>query len=860
VAARGAGTFPSGLVTFVFTDIVASTQLLRRIGDRYSPLLERHCEILRLAWRSWGGREVKTDGDSFFVAFADPVAAIAACAQGQRDLTSEPWPADAPIRVRMGLHTGLASPHGHDYIALAVHQAARVVDAGHGGQIVVSAETAQRAGDAGPWILTTLGRYRVRDFDEPVELFQVTGPDLPDGFAPLRVLPADRHNLVRAPTTIVGRDDDLDALAELVAAARLVSVVGPGGLGKTRLVTEFGLRAASAWEHGIWFVDLAPLSDPALIPQAVADAIAAPAHDDGDALAAVLEHLRDRHAALILDNCEHLTAAVARHVDALLRACPQVQVVTTSREPIGLRGERIWRLAPLAADDAAVRLFCDRAGLTGPLDESRRTTVVELCRLLDGLPLAIELAAARCDVLDPAEILARLGRQPTLLRSDDPTLSARQRSLDDTISWSHELLGADEQLAFRRLGVFAAGFGLEAPTAAIAGDDIDPYDVPELVWSLVSKSLVATEPAAGSTRYRMLDTVRAFAHRRLVRTGELAEVATRLGRHYVDSFGPQQQKSDAHLIAERSRESDNMRALVSIVAPHDEELAQLLACTIVVSQRRDSPRAGGDEGIRLLHQLTARTPTRVALLVHVVVLSIDQGLIDVATELLDEAELLAADVGAPPWVDGRIDQFRGIIAVHRGDIDGARSLAHAALGRTTSALGRSRVLNVLCMATCEQGGYDEAREAALGSLEISTLLGNIEACAVDLGNLAEIEMLAGNHHAAARRQLECLDLALELGALREVVSAWVIAARLASLSDDWAAATHLQSAADTTMARIGLSLYPMDRAVCDELLAAALARIGSSRFDAELERGRTLSVTDATGEARHVLASATAPG
>ena len=337
----------------------------------------------------------------------------------------------------------------------------------------------------------------------------MTGPDLPDGFAPLRVLPADRHNLVRAPTTIVGRDDDLDALAELVAAARLVSVVGPGGLGKTRLVTEFGLRSASAWEHGIWFVDLAPLERAhARRPRRSPTRSRRRRMTTGTTLAAVLEHLRDRHAALILDNCEHLTAAVARHVDALLRACPRVQVVTTSREPIGLRGERIWRLAPLAADDAAVRLFCDRAGLTGRSTSRGARTVAELCRLLDGLPLAIELAAARCDVLDPAEILARLGRQPTLLRSDDPTLSARQRSLDETISWSHELLGADEQLAFRRLGVFAAGFGLEAPTAAIAGDDIDPYDVPELVWSLVSKSLVATEPAAGSTRYRMLDTVR----------------------------------------------------------------------------------------------------------------------------------------------------------------------------------------------------------------------------------------------------------------------------------------------------------------------------------------------------------------
>ncbi len=500
MGAPAANTLPSGLVTFVFTDIEASTQLLRRVGDRYPALLERHREILRAAWTAWGGCEVKTDGDSFFVAFADPIAAIEACTQGQRGLTAEPWPPDGRILVRMGLHTGLASPHGDDYIALAVHQAARVVDAGHGGQIVVSTDTARLAHEAGMEPLTTLGRYRVRDFDEPVELFQVRRQDLRAEFPPLRVLPSDRHNLVRVPTTIVGRDEDLSTLAGLVATGRLVSVVGPGGLGKTRLVTEYGLRSAMAWEHGIWFVDLAPLGDAALVPHAVVDAIGAPTRDDADARDTALDFLRDRHAFVILDNCEHLTQGVARFVNDLLRDCQHVRVVTTSREPLGLRGERVWRLSPLAADDAAVRLFCDRAGLTTDLDHSLRTTVTQLCRLLDGLPLAIELAAARCDVLAPAEILARLSRHPNLLRSDDPTVSSRQRSLELTISWSYEHLSADEQTAFRRLGVFAAGFGLEASMAAVAGDDIDPYDVPELVWSLVSKSLVAVEPAAATAR------------------------------------------------------------------------------------------------------------------------------------------------------------------------------------------------------------------------------------------------------------------------------------------------------------------------------------------------------------------------
>ena len=542
----------------------------------------------------------------------------------------------------------------------------------------------------------------------------------------------------------------------------------------------------------------------------------------------MLEHLRDRRALVIMDNCEHLTVGVARHVDELLRACPGVQVVATSREPLGLRGERIWRLAPLASDDAAVQLFCDRAGLTSTPDDSLRATVVELCRLLDRLPLAIELAAARCDVLAPAEILARLGRQPTLLRSDDPTISARQRSLDDTIAWSHELLSTDEQLAFRRLGVFAAGFGLEAATAAVADDDIDPYDVPELVWSLVSKSLVASEPAAGSTRYRMLDTVRAFAQRQLARSGELAPVAVRLGRFYVDSFGPQLEKADAQLLAERAREIDNMRALIPIVAPHDEELAQHLACTVVVSHRRASPRTGGDEGLRLLDQLTARTPTRVALLVDVVILAVDQGLIDVAADLLDEAELLAADVGSPPWIDGRIDQFRGIIAIHRGDSEGHVRIAHAALARTTS---RGRPVPPAQRAVPGGVRGERVRRSPRGGTGLAR---DLDAARQHRG--ARRRPRQPRRDRAARREPPRRG-STPVGVPRPRARARLAPRGHLGLGRRRPARRPermtgrprpaCRAPPMPTMARIGLSLYPMDRAVCDELLAAAPSHTGS---------------------------------
>ena len=805
------------------------------------------------AWATFGGCEVKTEGDAFFVAFDDPASAIEACAHAQRGLALEPWPVDAVIRVRMGLHTGLASPRGDDYVAMAVHQAARVVNAGHGGQVLASVETVARITDPGGLVLVSLGRYRVRDFEEPVELFQITGPGLPTEFPSLRVPPADQHNLVASPTTVVGRDDDLAMLAELVRSARLVSVVGPGGIGKTRLVTEFGLRHAREWDDGVWFVDITAVSDSALLARAVADAIGVPSGEAIDARTAVVDHLRGRHALVMMDNCEHVTVGVARHIDEILRGCPTVRVIATSREPLGLRGERIWRLPPLAADDAAVELFCDRAGLTCDADPSLRGTLVELCRLLDGLPLAIELAASRCEVLTPAEILGRLGRQKDLLRSRDPTLSDRQRSLDETIAWSHQLLSSDEQLAFRRLGVFVAGFGLEAATPTVADDVIDPYDVPELVWSLVSKSLVTSEPAAGSTRYRMLDTIRTFARRQLDRAGELPGVAVGLGRFFVEAYGAQLEKADVQVLTERGREIDNMRALIPMVAAHDAELAQALACTVVVDHHGASLGAGLDEGLRFLDLLTAPTPERVALFAEVARLAIDCGDIDTASNLQHQAKVLAAETGSPLWIDGRIDQQRGIIAIHHGDVDQARAIALTGLGQAATLIGRARLLNLLCLAVSEQGAYDEARQAAEDSLDIMTQLGMIEARIIELANLAEIELRAGHPHLAARRQLHGLDLALEAGSVLNVSSAVIIAARLVSLTGDWTTATRLQSVADATMSQIGQSLYPTDRALCDTLLASAADRLGGSQFDREIDVGRSLSITDAVHEARRVL-------
>ena len=494
---------------------------------------------------------------------------------------------------------------------------------GHGGQIVVTADAANGAMLRAPLTLRPLGAYRVRDFGAPVELHQVTGPQLPDRFPPLRTLPAEHHNLVRPTTALVGREAELAELAELVTDHRLVSVVGSGGLGKTRLVVEWGLAHALEWPDGVWFADLASVTDGHVVPEALAGAVAAEIEGRGDVWHSVVGHLRDRRCAVIVDNCEHLLADVARRVEALLAGCAGVHVVTTSREPLGLRVERVWRPPPLSADGAGCDLFCARAGIEP--DVAGSAAIEELCRRLDGLPLAIELAAARADVLPPGEILRRLDSHPNLLASRDPTLDDRHRALHALIDWSYRLLSDAEQTALARLAVFAGGFDLDAAAVAVADDEIDAFSAVELVWSLLGKSLLVQDPAGGGTRYRMLMTVRTFARRFLEASAELAQTATRTARYYLSTLGPQITKIDPAFTSNRAREIDNLRSLLADVAAHQPACAQELAYTILDEVRGINAMEALAVGRRYVDQLSEPTPELVGLLVRVGFIAVDDG-------------------------------------------------------------------------------------------------------------------------------------------------------------------------------------------------------------------------------------------
>jgi len=846
---------PSGIVTFVFTDIEGSTQLFRRLGDRYPPLLERHHQLLRDAWRAHNGCEVEREGDAFFVAFANARDAVVACAQAQRSLAVESWPLDAVVRVRMGIHAGLAYPRDQGYIAFAVHQTARVVGAANGGQIVVTADAARRASIVPDVELMALGRYRVRDFDEPVELFTVRAAGLPAIETPLRALPADRHNLVRPMTALLGRTDDLAALAQLIQGHRLVSVVGTGGLGKTRLVIEYGLAHAEEWQHGVWFVDLGRVGDTGGVVAVIAEAVSAPIGRESEVWPAVVDHLRERQCVLLVDNCEHLGVDIAAQVDTLLRACPGVRVAATSREPLGLRGERVWRPGALSPRTTAVELFCLRAGLDH-LSPDTLATVVELCERLDGLPLAIELAAARADVVTPAQMLARLDGGRGLGASRDPTLEPRQRSLEDLIGWSYDLLTADEQAAFRRLALFVAGFDLESATAAVATDALDAYDVPDLVWSLLSKSLIVNDPGAGATRYRMLSTIRDHARRLLEHYHESTEVAARLARYYMDTFGPQIDKKDTSFHSGRSREVNNLRHLIPILAGYDVAIAQALATVVVDDAYLPSPRRALSTGQGFLDELDEPTPERVGLLARVASCAANCGDLVVAGHLIEQALALRATVGEPGWLDGVIDQHRGIIAIQSKDPSVALEIAAQGLTSTTTLRGQLRLYNVMAIASSELDDPNAARRAAEHAVGLSRRLGNISTLAQDLANLAEMCFRAGDLKDAAAYQLQALDLAMDVDDKVLVAFSIIVAARIIGQRKKWILAARLQTAADTLLADAGVVLYPADRALNDSLLAEAATHLGPEAFERQRSIGASLPIEDAIIATREVLAAA----
>lgn len=859
------GDLPSGIVTFAFTDIEGSTRLLRRLGDRYSDLLDRHLDLMEQAWTSHGGHVIDTAGDGVFVAFQDPDAAANACADAQRSLCAEPWPPDGEIRVRMGLHTGLAAPHGHDYRALAVHQAARVMSAAHGRQVLLTASTMDRLSQLDATTVLPLGRYRVRDFEAPIRLFQLAGEGLPTDFPSVRATPADGHNLVLPPTSFHGRDGEVVAVIARLGAGRLVTLVGPGGVGKTRMATEIGLRVADAWPDGAWLVDLAPIEEPGLIAPAVAAALGVPGRGD-DRWTEVIEHLAERQALLIFDNCERLSADCGRLLEDLLSRCSACGALATSRAPLASLREHLWRLGPLdlpggeAAPSPAVSLFVDRAKAVRPdfdPDELVLPVIHAICQKLDGLPLALELAAARLAVISPEELLEGLRDRFQLLRSQNPAVPERQRTLDALLEWSDRLLGPSERICLRRLAVFGASFSIEAATAAVSSADVDAYGVPELVWSLVDKSLVVADLTANATRYRLFESVREFARRRLDEHEETEGAAVRLASWYTERVGPTRRHS-RRWTSDVGLEIDNLRALVPLVASPSAVLAQELAFT--VARHLDAVQSFREaiaELERHIAVLGAPSSAAVSLRTTLADLNLRIGDVHAAKEALADAEALLHDVGSlPVWDDVAIERTRGDLACRSGDYVTALEGATRALAGDLSDAGQARMCSQLGIAAMSLGDIGAAESAFERELDAWRRIGNRVSEASALGNLAEVALRRDVPSVAARHQRAALALALELGAPAMVGISLIVAARLVAAERRWQEATTLHSQAESILDATGLVLYEDDQRLSDAMLDEARHHLGADGYGSARAAGSALDLPTAAAMADHVLAEA----
>jgi len=872
-AAASSRALPSGMVTFVFTDIEGSTKILKRLPDQAPELFERHNDIVRAALDGSAGHEVGTDGDAFFIAFENADAALTTCAEIQTALAAEDWPEAGTIRVRMGIHTGPAAPRGDNYVALAIHQAARVVSAAHGGQIVVSETALRHTHRAAPGDLVSLGAFRVRDFDEPELLHRLDPPGIPVVDRPLRAMPAGGHNLVSPPTSFLGREREMREIADMLEPRRILTLVGPGGTGKTRLATEAALTVADGWHDGVWLVSLADLDDSSLVPSAIADAIGL-APSATDRWPDVMAWARDKRSLLVIDNVENHAETCARLLPELIQH-PHIAVMTTSREPLSVAGEHQYRVGPLdvptaGADESAIRgspaveLFVDRATARRAdfrLDDRSAVDVAQLCASLDGLPLAIEIAAARLAVMSVQEILAGLHDRFGLLKSPDRTLPPRHRTMANLLAWSYDLLEPAEQIAFRRLGVFAGTFTVAAAVAALADDTLPADDVPELVWSLVDKSLVVADLTESGTRYRLLETVEQFAEGILVEHGEDLATGRRAASTLLDLVGPRL-KPDRGWVGELAVELPNVRSLIARLTPHEQETAQQLVCSLArYHQSANSFRSGIEEVTRAARVLDARTPTRVVLLTALADLHLRCAETSRATELLDEAQLLADDVGAPDWSDAALDRTRGEILLREGRHEAAIHLAEQALTRGLSLHGQARMQNLAGIARYEAGHLAAAMEPLSSELEIYEQLGFEANMASAHGNLAELAMHLDEFALAAMHQQASLDLALEIGQPVMIAFSAIVAARLAASDGDWELAVRLQSSAGSELAAASHTMYAADQAEFDALWSQATEQLGEDVVAAHSMLGAELGTVATASLASGVFTAVrAAPG
>jgi predicted ATPase/class 3 adenylate cyclase len=907
---------PTGSVTFLMTDVEGSTRLWEREPEAVSQALVDHDELIEKAVEAQGGFLIRPrgEGDSRFAVFSLATGAVTAAGQIQRLLAAEPWPTSEPVRVRIALHSGEADLRLGDYYGSAVNRCARLRGIGHGGQTLLSLATVQLIGDELPpgASLLDMGLHRLRDLTRPEHVFQLLLDGLPADFPPLKSLEAYAHNLPALATPLIGRQQEVAAVIDLIGRldVRLVTLTGTGGVGKTTLSLQAGSELVDVFAGGVYFVPLAEATSTYLVVSKIARELEV--HESGGEplLLSLKRYLANKQLLLLLDNFEHVVTA-AGVVAELLAAAPGLKALVTSRTLLNVRGEHDFPVPPLALPEvdqvagretlgqfAAVRLFVDRARAANPrfsLTDENAHIVAEICRRLDGLPLAIELAAARIRLLPPDALLARLGDRLRLLTGGARDLPLRQQALRSTIDWSHELLGRDEQDLFAQLSVFVGGFTLETAEAVCHSDE--QLDVLAGVTQLLNQSLLRqVEMPGGELRFRMLETIREYSHERLAESGRLAELQHRHGSYFAEqmvSIAYKTLSADAtaalHWI---DVERDNVRAALSwsLSSPEGRDLAPTLVNALYwYWYRRGFVNEGREWSERALaaHAGSGNTPARADALVSCASMAMWQGDLHSALGYIEEcievwrhldenislavalmiggvvhvnrgsdaqAQLLLHEAETR-FKEAGLEYFQAVTLVHLANASLGRGEYEAAGARLEQALAMARRLDepwLLAFALNNQGELARAQ----GQHEVGhSFYAQSEALLRDLGEVGDLARLVHTLGYSAQHQgdperagalfRESLAMFQRVGNQRGIAECLAGLAGLAAVQDRPQDAARIMAAASALQDRGGAAWWPADRVEVKRCLTLLEDALDPANLQAAWSSGLAMTMEQA---------------
>jgi predicted ATPase/class 3 adenylate cyclase len=867
---------PTGTVTFLFTDIEGSTRLLQELGDRYPPARDQHAEIIRRAIAEGEGVEVSTEGDSFFAAFESPAGAMRAAVIAQRALADHDWPPGSPVLVRMGIHTGEGVLGGDNYIGLDVNLAARIAAAAHGGQVLVSGATrglVERGLPEGT-SLRDLGEHRLKDIAHPEHLYQAVIEDLTSDFPPPRTLDARPNNLPSQLTSFVGREEEIAEVRSLLERTRLLTLTGAGGTGKTRLALQVATEVLLEFADGAFFADLSSVTDPALVPSALADALGVREVPGRLILDVVKDHLRERQLLLVVDNFEQVTEA-SPTIEDLLTAAPGLKLIVTSREVLSVRGEQEFAVPPLEPPDPrnlpdlaalrrvdAVRLFTERAAAATPrfqVTEENAPAVAEITARLDGLPLAIELAATRTKVLTPQQMLPRLEERLSLLTSGARTLPERQRTLRGAIAWSHDLLEETERALFARLSIFTGGWSLEAAEAVCEPERLG-LDLLDGLSSLVDKSLIRrADPAPGDARFSMLETIREYGLERLRADNDLDPLRQRHAEYFLGlalEAEPHLTASDQGPWLDRcDREHANLRAGLrwAVETGRADRAQQVAGALWRFWQQRGHLTEAGRWFEEILSMPSGQEPTaeRAKALIGAGGIAWWQQDRDTAGRFYQEAVAIERKLGDP----GRLAEalYNLSFFVAGDDLEAASRLLEEGLDlfrRAGDERGVAQVLPMLVMRDAQAGNW----EAVVASLEevvsIWRRLGDRLHLAFDLLWLAFAHGRMGNLEEGKAAALECLELFREADNATGMGIAFTDLAFLATWEGRHEDALRLEAASASLRERIGGPPGAIGGLLEGDPAAEARVHLSEDAAEQAWEEGRAMSVEEAVALAR----------